>query len=253
MNSQNMNERSIRPSGPVLALVPARSGSKGIPGKNTRTLAEKPLLAHSIECAQRLGVFDRIVLSTDSPEMAAIGRSFGAEVPFLRPAELAADDTPMIAVLQHAVRTLSESGWSPEIIVLLQPTAPFRRDQDLAAALRLLQESPAADSVVSVELVPGHYSPYCVMKVTDGRLEHFLPDGAQVTRRQDAPQAFTRNGQFYLMRRSTLLGKNSIYGDHCLPFITTHKAVNLDTLDDWADAEGLLEEMGIPPIMGGLR
>jgi CMP-N,N'-diacetyllegionaminic acid synthase len=235
-------------AGPVLALIPARSGSKGIPGKNSRVLAGKPLLGHAIESAVRVGMFDRIVLTTDSQELAAIGRSFGAETPFLRPPELAADDTPMLGVVQHAVRMLSEKGWTPEIIVLLQPTAPFRRDEDVVTGLSLLQQSSHADSVVSVERVPSHYSPHVLMKVVDNRLFFFMNDGVHVTNRQSAPFAYSRNGQFYMVRRRTLLDMNSIYGDYSLPYVTTHKAVNLDTLDDWEAAERLAEELGAVAI-----
>ncbi len=224
---------------PVVAVIPARAGSKGIPGKNLRLLAGQPLLAHTVELALRAGVFDRVVLTTDGEPIAALGRSLGAEVPFLRPAELAQDDTPMLPVLQHAVRFLVNQGWTPELVALLQPTAPFRRGPDLAEAIALLQASTEADSVVSVEAIPDHYSPHYAMKVISNRLVPFLPEGAQYTRRQDAPRAYTRNGQFYLMRRVTLLEKNSLYGDHCLPYVTRHKAVNLDTLEDWAEAERL--------------
>jgi len=237
-----------RSAGPILAVVPAREGSKGIPGKNIRVLAGKPLLGYAIETARRLELIDRVVLTTDSPEIAAVGRSFGAETPFIRPPELARDDTPMLAVLQHAVRTISHAGWTPEIVVLLQPTAPFRRDADLVGAISLLQSSPVADSVVSVELVPSHYSPYYVMKIIDNWLLPFLADGSRVTRRQDAPSAYSRNGQFYISRRTTLLDKESIYGDRSLPFITSHRAVNLDTMDDWESAERLATQHGLPPL-----
>ena len=222
-----------------MAIIPARAGSKGIPGKNLRPLAGKPLLAYAVEMAVQAGIFDRVLLTTDSEEIAALGRFLGAETPFLRPPELARDDTPMLPVLQHAVRHLLDGGWAPDIIVLLQPTAPFRRKEDVAKATEMLRDSPQLDSVVSVEAIPDHFAPHYAMKVENGRLLPFLSEGLRVTRRQDAPKAYTRNGQFYIMRRGTLLGKNSIYGDECLPYITTHKAVNLDTLEDWAEAERL--------------
>jgi CMP-N-acetylneuraminic acid synthetase len=231
---------------PVLAVIPARAGSKGIPGKNTRLLAGKPLVAHAIEFALSAGVFDRALLTTDSLEIAAVGRSFGAETPFLRPAELATDDTPMLAVLEHAVRAVSDGDWKPETIVLLQPTAPFRRKADLLAALALFQGSPEADSVVSVELVPSHYSPHFLMKVVDNRLLPFLPEGSRIFRRQDALAAYSRNGQFYLMRRRTL-EQHSLYGTHSVPFVTSHPAVNLDSREDWEAAECLAAKIGLPP------
>lgn len=231
----------------LVALIPARAGSKGIPGKNTRLLGGKPLIAHAIECAIRTRLFAHVLLSTDSADIAAVGRAFGAETPFLRPIELAADDTPMLAVMQHAVREMTAAGIEPEILALLQPTAPFRRDADLVQAVELFRRSPEVDSIVSVEKIPDHFSPHYAMKVEDGYLVAFSPAGAQVTRRQDATPAYSRNGQFYLTRLKTLVESGSIYGRQSLPFITTHKAVNLDTMDDWQEAERLVTEVGIPP------
>jgi CMP-N,N'-diacetyllegionaminic acid synthase len=237
------NDKLSDSRGRVIALVPARAGSKGVPGKNSRILFGKPLLGLAIETAKRIEAVDRVVLSTDSPELASIGLAFGAEVPFLRPPELANDSTPMLAVVQHAVRALEEQGDRPEIIVLLQPSAPFRRVKDITAALDILKNTPAADSVVSVELVPPHYRPAYVMVIENGRLLPFLPDGIHLTRRQDAPPVYTRSGQFYIVRRSTLIEKQSIYGDYTIPFITTHRAVNIDTLEDWESAERLAKEL----------
>jgi CMP-N,N'-diacetyllegionaminic acid synthase len=233
-------------NGGVLGLVPARGGSKGIPNKNIRILAGLPLIGHSIAAARQSGVIERIVLTTDDPGIAEIGRGLGADVPFRRPPELAQDDTPMLPVLQHAVNAVMKSGWSPAIVVLLQPTAPFRRMSELQAAIALLQNSPEADSVVSVEAVPGHLSPYYVMKISGGLLTPFLADGARFTRRQDAPVAYSRNGQFYIVRRRVLLEGNSLYGTNCLPFVTKHEAVNLDTLSDWSAAEALAGKVRLP-------
>jgi CMP-N,N'-diacetyllegionaminic acid synthase len=111
----------------IIGLIPARGGSKGIPGKNLRSLGGKPLLQWAFEAAKNSGVVERVLLSTDSEEIAALGRQLGIEVPFLRPAELAQDDTPMIAVLKHLIEHLRASGDVPDAIMLLQPTAPLRR------------------------------------------------------------------------------------------------------------------------------
>ena len=226
----------------ILAIIPARAGSKGIPGKNLRALAGVPLLARAINWAHETKYFSRVLLTTDSAEFATLGKKYGAETPFIRPPELAQDNTPMLPVLRHAVDWVIQSGWTPEIIVLLQPTAPFRKADDLRRGLKLIQAHPEADSVVSVEAIPDHYSPHYAMKIEAGELLPFLPEGARVTRRQDASKSYSRNGQFYIMRRQILLEKDSIYGKHCLPLVTNHKAVNLDTLDDWAEAEKLAED-----------
>ncbi len=233
--------------GSLLGIIPARGGSKGIPGKNTRLLAGRPLLAYTVDAARRSGIFTRLILTTDSPDIARIGRDLGLEVPFLRPPELAQDDSPMLPVMQHAVAWLEAAGFSPDLIALLQPTAPFRRPQDLIEARRLLEQHPEADSVVSVEPVPEHYAPHFVMRISDGWLLPFLPEGPRITRRQDAPKAYSRSGDFYFTRTRTLMAGNSIYGTRCLPFLVHHDhRVNLDSAADWAAAERLASQC--PPL-----
>src|SRR5688500_18096047 len=174
----------------VLGIIPARAGSKGVPNKNLRPLAGRPLLAYAAEAARASGVIDRLVLSTDSKEIAAVGRQLGIEVPFERPTALARDDTPMVSVMQHALQELADKGWHPDIVVLLQPTSPLRRGEQIRAAVTLLRESKA-DSVVTVVEVPRHLSPDFVMRVEDGRLRPFL-DGPRLTRRQDARVSYAR-------------------------------------------------------------
>ena len=162
----------------VLAIVPARGGSKGVPGKNVRVLAGRPLIDYTARAARESGVIDRIVLSTDSDEIADAGRRSGLEVPFMRPASLAADDTPMLPVVRHAIDALSASGWTPDVIVLLQPTSPLRRPSHVRDAVTMLRETKA-DSVVTVVELPRHLSPDYVMRIEDGVLRPFLPDGAR--------------------------------------------------------------------------
>lgn len=231
----------------ILGLVPARGGSKGIPGKNLRLLAGRPLLAYVKDCAAAAGVVHRLMLTTDAEPIAAVGRELGFEVPFLRPPELAQDDTPMLPVLQHAVRHVEAAGWRPDLIMLLQPTAPLRTPQHLREAVRLIGET-GADSVVGVVEVPAHYNPHYVMRITDGRLGNFLPEGAKVVRRQDVPPAYSRDGTIYLTRRDVLMEGNSIYGQRCVPLIVNHEdSANLDTPEDWAEAEARVRGRSGPP------
>ncbi len=221
----------------ALGLIPARGGSKGIPGKNIRPLAGKPLLAYTAEAAQASGVLDRLILSTDAEDIAAVGRAAGLDVPFMRPLELAADDTPMLAVIQHALAHLANEGYTPEIIVLLQPTSPLRTPQHIRTAVAELQ-ARGVDSVASVVAVPAVYSPYYVMKIENDRLLNFLPGGQQYTRRQDAPPAYCRDGTVYAFWRKTLEEKGSIYGDACWPLILPEdESITVDTLADWQKAE----------------
>jgi CMP-N-acetylneuraminic acid synthetase len=221
----------------VLGLVPARGGSKGVPGKNVRPLAGHTLLEYTARAARESSVLDRVILSTDSPEIADAGRRAGLEVPFMRPVALAADDTPMVPVIQHALAETARSGWLPDIIVLLQPTSPLRRPDHIRDAVTLLRETKA-DSVVTVVEVPRHLSPDYVMRIDDGRLKPFLADGVRVTRRQDARPAYSRDGTVYAFRRATLETFGGIYGDDCRPLlIDSRESLNIDSPSDWDEAE----------------
>ena len=224
----------------VLAIVPARRGSKGVPGKNLRPLAGRLLIEYALDAARRSGVVDRTILSTDSPEIADAGRRIGMDVPFLRPAQLSQDETPMLPVIQHAVQELAARGWTPAIVVLLQPTSPLRRPGHVREAVELLRRS-GADSVVTVVEVPKHLSPDYVMRIEDGALRSFLPEGAGVTRRQDARAAYSRDGTVYAFRRETLDRFGSIYGANCRPLvIPATDSLSIDTPGDWEQAERLL-------------
>jgi CMP-N-acetylneuraminic acid synthetase len=221
----------------VLGIVPARGGSKGVPGKNVRLLAGRTLLDYTASAATASGVLDRVVLSTDSEEIADAGRRAGLDVPFMRPASLAQDDTPMLPVIQHAITTLTESGWTPDVIVLLQPTSPLRRPWHIRDAVTALRETKA-DSVVTVVELPRHLSPDYVMRIEDGLLRPFLPDGARVTRRQDARAAYSRDGTVYACWRATIDRFRSLYGERCHPLIVSAAdSLSIDSLDDWTEAE----------------
>jgi N-acylneuraminate cytidylyltransferase len=224
-------------AGRTLALIPSRGGSKGLPGKNIKALAGRPLIAHAVDAARSSKVVDRVVVSTDSMEIAAIARAAGAEVPFLRPAALAEDATPMLPVIEHAIKALSADGWTPEAILLLQPTSPLRRPEHLVRAIEELRDE-SVDSVVTVVRVPRHLSPDYVMRIDDGQLVPFLPQGAAVTRRQDAREAFVRDGTVYAFRRATVLEQGSIYGRNCRPLIIpAQDSITIDTQEDWDEAE----------------
>jgi len=221
----------------VLGLVPARGGSKGVPGKNVRPLAGHTLLEYTVRAARESSVLDRVILSTDSLEIADAGRRAGLEVPFMRPAALAADDTPMVPVIEHALGEIARHGWSPDIVVLLQPTSPLRRPEHIRDAVAMLRETEA-DSVVTVVELPRHLSPDYVMRIDGGRLKPFLPEGARVTRRQDARPAYSRDGTVYAFRRSTIEQLGGIYGNDCRPLvIDTNDSLSIDSQADWDEAE----------------
>ncbi len=229
-------------AGSVLGIIPARGGSKGLPRKNVMPLAGQSLIARAVTAARESGVIDRVVLSTDSEEIAEEGRRAGADVPFMRPPSLAADDTPMLPVLMHAVEAVEAVGEQPAVIILLQPTSPLRKPSHLRDAVARLRES-GADSVVSVVELPRHLSPDYVMRIADGELKLFLPEGERVTRRQDARPAYVRDGTVYAFWRRTLTTHGSIYGARCLPLvIPAEDSVTIDSAADWAAAERALQE-----------
>src|SRR5262245_12626531 len=187
----------------VLGLIPARGGSKSIPRKNISPLAGRPLLAYTCEAALGSHRLTRVLLSTDDEEIAQVGRVCGVEVPFLRPLELARDDTPSLPVAQHAVRWLIEhEGWEPDVVMLLQPTSPLRRAHHIDEALEHMTQA-GADTVVSVIKVPHHCSPYTVMQLQDGWLHSFWQEPLPFDpfRRQNLPTLYARNGPVILATR----------------------------------------------------
>jgi CMP-N,N'-diacetyllegionaminic acid synthase len=224
----------------ILALIPARRNSKGIPEKNLRPINGKSLVERAFEAGIRSGVADRVILSTDSEEIAEHGRSLGLEVPFLRPAALADDTTPMIDVAQHALHQLADDGYTADALLLLQPTSPCRTPDHLRTAVRLLADS---DAVCSVAPVPKALCPHYVMRIEGGYLFHFLPEGAKYTRRQDVPDAYRRDGTVYLTRTEVVLA-GSFYGERCGPLVLDEgEALTIDTPDDWARAEARLRQL----------
>jgi CMP-N,N'-diacetyllegionaminic acid synthase len=210
----------------VVGLVPARGGSKGIPRKNLAPLAGKPLLAWTLEATRASTTLDRVVVSTDSDEIATLARELGAEV-LGRPADLAADETPMLDVVRHALRELP----APDVLVLLQPTSPLRRAEHVDDAVRLLLES-GADTVVSVVEVPHQFRPGSLMALRDGRLEPLEPESGTHARRQDKPLVYARNGPAVLALRPERLG-DDLYGGDCRPYLME--------LRDSIDVDGPLE------------
>ncbi|MCX6552985.1 MAG: acylneuraminate cytidylyltransferase family protein [Acidobacteria bacterium] len=234
----------------VLGVIPARGGSKGIPGKNLAPVAGKPLIAWTIEAARASRRLSRTVVSTDDPAIAREALRLGAGVPGLRPASLAEDHTPMLPVLAHALAFFgSGGGIEPDAVVLLQPTSPLRTAAHIDAAIDLL-EATGADSVVSVVEVPHQFNPVSVMTIAGDRL---VPFGGQptVARRQDKPRVFARNGPAVLaVRRQVLIAAQSLYGEDCRPLVMTpEESIDVDSaweleVVDWLLRRRLASEAG---------
>ncbi len=215
----------------VLGVIPARGGSKGVPGKHLRTVGGRPLLAYTADAALASRRLTRVVVSTDAPEIAEAARALGLDVPFMRPAALAADDTPMLPVLQHALEYAAASGTPADVVVLLQPTSPLRRAGHIDAAIEILEQT-GADSVVSVVEVPHQFNPVSVMRNDHGRLVPFL-DGPAPLRRQDKPPVFARNGPAVLAVRASVVAAGSLYGQDCRPLLmAAGDSLDIDTPAD---------------------
>ena len=228
----------------VLAVIPARGGSKGVPRKNVRPVCGKPLIAYTIEAALAAGdVLDRVIVSTDDEEIAGIAAGLGADVPFMRPAELAGDRVAMAPVLQHAVRAMEEAeGRRFDWVCLLQPTEPFRTAGDIRQALALGQEG-GCDSVISVVQVFAVH-PVLMKRIEDGRLLPFCVPEPEGTRRQDyTPAAYMRNGAIYLTRRDVLVERGSIWGDVIRPYVMPpERSVGVDSELDMKLVELLMAD-----------
>jgi CMP-N,N'-diacetyllegionaminic acid synthase len=224
----------------ILAIVPARGGSKGIPRKNLAPLAGKPLIAWTIEAAKTARGVDRLVVSTDDSEIAAVARALGAEIA-MRPAELAADDTPTLPVLRHAVAELGEN---PDAVLTLQPTSPLRRAAHIEAALATFAADPGADSLVSVIDVPHVFHPRSAMK--RDALGYLVPylDATQPYRRQDKEPVYARNGAAIYLTRAPRLA-DYVFGGRLIGFpMDEESSIDIDTPADLARADAILRARG---------
>ncbi len=225
----------------VLGIVTARGGSKGIPRKNLTSFGGQPLLQYTAQAALKSMRLTRTVISTDCQEIAAAAVSMGLDCPFLRPDELAQDDTPTIPVLQHVVQQLESDGEQYDAVYVLQPTNPLRLASDIDGAVQLLEET-GADSVIGYSDV-GERHP-ARMKSLDEQGRVVDPPFAEQfegQRRQELPRLFLRDGSVYLTRRDVLINKSSLKGDDCRAWlIPPQRALNIDEPFDVFLAEQLL-------------
>lgn len=228
----------------ILAIIPARSGSKSVKDKNIRVMNGKPMLAYSIEHALRSKLVERVIVSTDSPVYQDIARQYGAEVPFLRPTEISGDSSLDIEVFEHALRWLAENeGYHPDLCVHLRPTHPIRDPQDIDRMLSMLLEDPAIDSVRSVS--PAKQTPYKMWLFPDAASENMVPlvscdvPEAYNTPRQRLPQAYMQNACIDVMRAATILEKHSMTGDQIAGYKMSYD-FDIDTEAEFLRAERFL-------------
>lgn len=224
----------------ILGLIPARGGSKGVPKKNIRMVAGKPLIAYAIECALKCPSLDRVVVSTDSEEIAAVARQHGAEVPFMRPAELASDTAAMVPVLEHAITEIEkETAESVEFLVLIDSTAPLRIPDDIEQALAICKQDDC-DAVISAS--EAHRNPYFNMvKEENGYVRLVCEPATPVGRRQDAPQVYDVNTVVWVWRRDALMKDHARIPKRTkLYLIPRERSIDLDTELDFKLLERLL-------------
>ncbi len=226
----------------ILGLIPARAGSKGIPNKNKKLLAGKPLLQYTVEAALSTTRLTDVVFSSEDESLRKLAKSFGAQVLFERPDALATDTARSIDVVLHALEALETSGKTYDAVCLLQVTTPFRTAKQIDEAVETFQ-SQQADSLISVIEVPHQYNPHWVFEANqDNCLVLATGDENIITRRQELPKAYVRDGAIYLTDTKVLKEKRSFYGD-TLGYVTADAKmhVNIDTEVDWQRAEALMK------------
>ncbi len=231
----------------TLAIIPARGGSKGIPDKNIKPLGGKPLIAWTIEAALSARSVDRIIVSTDSPEITMIAKNYGAEVPFRRPEAIARDDTPGIKPILHATYWLNDhEGYQPDFVVCLQPTSPFRTADDIDQACDLARLK-IADSVVSITLL-GHNPNWMQIMDGQGKLKDFTSGGTSVGSRQEMEPVYELNGAIYLIRTEILLDKETFFVKDTYGYVMPReRSLDIDTPWDFYLAELIVKDQKWKP------
>ncbi|WP_144605194.1 acylneuraminate cytidylyltransferase family protein [Algoriphagus algorifonticola] len=228
----------------ILGLIPARGGSKGIPGKNIKALGGKPLLAYTYDSAKQSKLLSKVILSSDDSDIIAVANQIGLEVPFTRPENLANDQSPTLPVIAHALRFFEEKGEKFDAVCLLQTTYPFRRKGLIDDAIKEFIRTDA-EALVSVLPVPHEFNPHWVFEPgLNGFLEIATGEKQIIPRRQDLPTSFFRDGAIYITKSEVILSKNSILSEK-LAYIVGDESryVNLDTFDDWKKAEILVNKL----------
>ena len=218
----------------VLAIIPARGGSKGLPRKNIMDLAGKPLIVWSIEAAKESQYIDRCIVSTDDKEIATLSRKYGGDVPFMRPAEYALDQTSSMDVIEHAIEHLEALGQTFEYTILLEPTSPLREKQDIDQALRILEDNrDSAAAIVGVCKSESGHPAFSATINSAGLLKPFQGEAFRVLRRQDITDLYFFEGTIYISDTNHLLNTKSFYTKKTMPYIVPRwKSIEIDDLYD---------------------
>lgn len=224
----------------ILAVIPARGGSKGLPRKNIRLLNGKPLISYTIEAALHSQLIDRVLVSTEDQEIADISRTFGAEVPFMRPEDLADDASSTIEVIKHTVNWLKENEhYQPDLICLLQCTSPLRNSKDIDGTISKLFAT-GMDAAVSI--CEAEINPYWTNVLHENKLEYFIPEGKSILRRQDLPKVYRLNGAVYVIKTEKFLEENTLEPDNITGYIMENiNSIDIDDKIDFDLAELIIQ------------
>ena len=226
----------------VLAVIPARGGSKGLLGKNIRTFLGMPLIGHSIRFAEMCERINRCIISTDSAQIRLVANELGGDIPFMRPRELATADTPMWPVLRHALSQVEKmESRNYDFLVLLDPTSPGRPSDDIDLALKKLRANPDADGIVGVSRPEFNPMWVCIVE-QENWMTSLVQDGERFERRQDVPSVYRINGALYIWRTPFVRKHENSWreGKHLIYEIPESRAMSIDTIEQFAKAEALV-------------
>jgi CMP-N,N'-diacetyllegionaminic acid synthase len=226
----------------ILGIIPARGGSKGVLRKNIKFLGGQPLIKYTIDSALKSKLLSEVIVSTEDPEIAEVSKDAGADIPFLRPKDLAEDNTPTLPVIRHAILHYQEQGQPFDAICILQATSPFRDPGMIDACIEKFI-STDADTLISVKKVPDHFNPHWVFEEKEqGLFAISTGDQSIIPRRQQLPDTFYRDGMIYLVKADQIINGETLFGSKVSAYATEGDCINIDTIDDWLQAEAFIKQ-----------
>lgn len=231
-------------SNSILAVIPARGGSKSIPRKNLRHLVGKSLIEHAVNCALAIDWIDAVVISSDDQEILTHAKSIGIPYSITRPEHLSTDDAKSIDTWIHAwLEAEKHYKQKFDLSILLEPTSPMRTADDIEKAVQLLIEIQEADSVATISTTPGHYTPHKTLQISEqGTIKPYLTNGIQYSIRQHIPSYYHRNGICYAVRRESLINNHNLMEKNCFPLVISRTVINIDEEIDFKIAEFLMSD-----------
>jgi CMP-N,N'-diacetyllegionaminic acid synthase len=227
----------------ILAIIPARGGSKGVPRKNIKPLIGKPLIEYTINSALKSKLLTKVILSSDDEEIISFSRKLGVEVPFIRPENLAKDESSTIDVIKHALNHFSDKNENYDSVCLLQPTTPFRPKSLIDSSISEFVKNKT-DSLVSVQIVPHQFNPNWIYEKTENNILKRLDSKNSLAKnRQSLKTYYHRDGAIYITKTDTIFKQNSIYGK-TISYIRSSKdcKINIDSIEDWEEAENHIKK-----------